>query len=218
MNDDIDIETLGFKDLKFIKRQIKAIESQLDAILEEGFEKELAPESWQGSDKRYGYIDNPHLFKRYIILSKKRTSYDRRRRALEFIRPDEEPRIGLSIECQDAFDLGVEWENSRIGREKAYLRHDKLIPYKKLLLLVAEERWLEEGDENPTPRDELFDEFSLYTSDQWHALARKHKIKLLTVPDEWKHDMATEVFRLAKKQKLIHVPKRATHRGRRPRK
>jgi hypothetical protein len=218
MNDDIDIETLGLKDLKFIEDQIKAIESQLDVILEEGFEKELAPEPWQDSDKHYGYIDNPDLFKRYMTLSKQLTSYERRRRAIEIIRPDEEPRMGLSIECQDAFDRGVEWENSRSGREKSYRRHDKLIPYKQLLLLVAEERWLEEGDENPTHRDELLIEFSGYTSDQWHALARKHKIKLQTVPDEWKPNMTIEVFRLAKKQKLIHVPPRATHSGRRPRK
>ena len=218
MNDDIEIEKLGLKDLKFIKRQIKAIESQLDAMIEEGFEEELAREPWQDRSQHYGHIYNMDLFKRYITLSKQRTSYDLRRRKLEFIRPDEDPRMGLSIECQDAFDRGVEWERSKKARDNSHLRHDKLIPFKKLLLLVAEERWLQEGDENATFRDELLAQFSQYTSDQWHALARKHKIKLHVVPDKWMNDMAEEVFRLARRERLIHVPDRAVKGGRRPRK
>jgi len=114
MNDDIDIETLGLKDLKFIEGQIEAIESQLDVIIEEGFEKELAPEPWQDSDKRYGYLHNPDLFKQFLDLSKLRTRYEKRRRILECIPDDEEPRIGLSPECQDAFDLGVAWARKKI--------------------------------------------------------------------------------------------------------
>jgi hypothetical protein len=182
MNDDVEIETLGLKDLMFIEDQIKAIESQLDEMLEEGFEKELAPEPWQDSDKRYGYLHNPDLFKQFLGLSKLRTRYEKRRRILEGIPDDEEPRMGLSPECQDAFDLGVAWAN--YNRQNTAPKKMPII--KKLILLEAESRWESEGD-NPTPRKTLFKEFASYARKDWELIAQKHglelpmKIKLLGI-------------------------------------
>ena len=205
MNDDVEIEKLGLKDLKFIEDQLESIIHQMDELVSQGLYKKTI--------RNLGAMTDPKKFREHGDLIKLRIRYERRRNEITGEEFEPDPRDGLTAGEAYAFDKGVHWAQKNAKSSQGKSTHQKWANFKKLLLLVAEERWLKEGDLNPTTRHDLFIEFSLYTRQKWVSLAKRFDLLPLKVPDEWKNHMAINLFKDANKKKIIHVPYKALYPG-----